>query len=418
MKKYIILSYCIGNIGGAQIFNRNKMKYCQAKGDKVFIFSAVEMPIYIKDFEKYKKLIKNDLRISPNIMPKSKKKEVIEWFKRCIEYKCGDEIFIESQTIEMALWGEYFAKACNSKNFCYLLGEDFNDVHKAEFLFLDFKRKRRELAFIKNNIMDDLFSKFLDETNYKAISLPAICANSVENIELPDGFVMNTKAINVAIVGRVSKPYVEKGIRTVVKIAEKHRENYFVITVIGGGTRDNIDKLYAIIEQINNVSLKVTGYIYPIPEKMIQLMDLCIAGAGSATAICTYCPTISVDVIKCEALGILGLDTQDTVVGDNLAIMSMYDYIENILFHDFLKGKIFNYPPQPTRERIDMVLDSHFEYYSKSVQEKVYYMFNSQYSIRRIIFKIVYGLAGTKGVIDLKNRKFKSLVKSFFDKAR
>lgn len=405
MKKYVILSFSIGNIGGAQIYNRNKMIYAKNLGYEVFIFSLEEAQVYIEDFKKYKELVNADLKISPIITSKKKIKKMTDWFLKKIVYEKDDEVFIESQTTEMALWGEVFAKSSEGKNFCYLLGETFNDVHMSEIRFFEYKRKRGELAFIKDTIMDNLFFRFPQSADYKAVSLPAVCANSVDDIEMPKHLKIDLNRINIAIVGRTSKPYVSKAVYTVVEIARKYNKSQFHIFVIGGGTKVAENELEKIVVNAENVELSITGYMYPIPESMIRKMKLCVAGAGSATAICTYSPTISMDVIKCEALGVLGLDTMDTVVGENASKMNIYDYIEKILFLDFLKGKKFNYPPQTTKERICKVLSTHFEYYKKAIDIKEYYSFEKRYSIREIILKVAYIFGGKRGVMFLKRIK-------------
>ena len=68
-----------------------------------------------------------------------------------------------------------------------------------------------------------------------------------------------------------------------------------------------------MIKTIGNLKVIVTGRLYPIPQKMIQMLDVAIGSSGSIRLPWSLdIPSVSVDLNTNRAIGFLGYDTENT----------------------------------------------------------------------------------------------------------
>ncbi|MBQ5590616.1 MAG: hypothetical protein IIU65_02945, partial [Clostridia bacterium] len=156
-KKYVLLASFIINIGGGQIYCKNKSEFCQSAGYETYVFSTKYGKIEIEALKKYADLICEELSLNPHCLSNKKIESVLDWICKRIDFKSEDEIVIESHTPYLAVWGELLSKKIGAKHLVYLLGEDFAGIEKYVVDFLKFKYNRKELACITEEVMKKLF---------------------------------------------------------------------------------------------------------------------------------------------------------------------------------------------------------------------------------------------------------------------
>ena len=97
--------------------------------------------------------------------------------------------------------------------------------------------------------------------------------------------------------------------------------------------RKRIKQIRLSMNECSNIHLIITGYMYPIPESLINNIDLFVSTAGSS--ICSYRyhrPTIMVHPSTGEPVGILGLDDmKGKTMYDVMSDVSIYDCIDRTL---------------------------------------------------------------------------------------
>lgn len=411
LKKYVIFTTSLGNIAGGQIYTRNKMKYCQSRGYIVYIFSAIKLEVFIKDFEIYKPLCNEYLDVFPNWLGEKRRQNIISWMLDKIDYRQDDEIVIESQTLQTGCWGELLAKACNGKNFVFLLGEHFshrNVLSVSEFF--DFKIARGEYAGISDKVVNKFISNWRQRDVNEGLSLNAVCNNSVDDVDYDKELkaFLNDNAKKIGIIGRLSKAYIIESTKMVALYACSHSNTQFKVLYIGGGVPDRISEITKLIKGVKNIEYYFTGYIYPIPRKMLSSLDICIAASGSA--ISTYeekLATISMDVFKNVPLGMLGYDTTEIISGNNSNEKMLSDYFDMILYQDNKKCIDFN-AIDSKMSSYEEAFVSHFNFIENSEKVKQYYEFK-RLGLWEFVNKITYFICKC-GVADIV-REVKSIRK-------
>jgi hypothetical protein len=185
--KYIFLNNTLSNIGGAQLYIKNKLKYLKCKSWDVYIFQSRNSgEILIDELKKEPHYVFEHLKYPPNHFTKHTRNKVIVEIISQINIDENGIAVIESHNLSTAQWGELLAKELRCKNFIYLLGEGFNNTNKQLLDFFVFKHQRRELAGTSKESLGLLFSdyyKLLDNEEYflKAVSAEEI----VQDISVP-----------------------------------------------------------------------------------------------------------------------------------------------------------------------------------------------------------------------------------------
>lgn len=335
MSKYVFITPTIGEMGGAQMYIRNKLIYLRNKGWDVVIITATRSDnVIISDLIEYKKNCFPELRYNCYEFCKRKVNKVCNKIIKLIG-DVDNEVIIESTCLEEATWAEYISKCIGAKHLFYTLQES-NEVSNFNFFrFLDFKYERRELAGIAPTSLSNMFEpyKIIDEN--RSYYLIAACSNVEEDV--PHSLIDTIKRKKfdrlVGCLSRLEKPFVEQGILGVVDYCKNHPSYRVGLVLLGGTYKSQIRKLKKITSTVKNLELIITGYIYPVPTKMLELCDVMFSSAGSAW-VCerSGVPTISFDCNDLKPIGILGRTTNNCMFRgiDELAL-KFKDLLEDVL---------------------------------------------------------------------------------------
>lgn len=395
-KKYILLTNAIVNLGGGQIYCNNKYKYLTSIGFETFIFSTHGGKLFVKNLEKFLPLIIDELDFYPVTFDEKTVDRVIEKILKDIDYSENDEVIIESHTPYLAIWGEMIAKKTNAKHIIYLLGETFEGLANYTFEFFDFKYNRKEIACIKNAVMQKMFAPYKTIPEKECFYLQATLGVPVEDIEISEDYIekCNGKKV-IGVIGRGDKSYVFASVKLSCEFAKKHKEDNFVLLVIGSKVKGITEEIESFVKNYSNVELILTGDQFPIPKKMLGLMNVAFASAGCVRP--PYyggIPTITIDAYDNNPIGVMGYDTLVTAVREKEEYKSADYYLNEILYGDFVNKNDF-IAPEPID--FNVAYGKHFEFINNSQTQKDYYEFlNITKTKKDKILSILYKIGGIK----------------------
>lgn len=308
------MSIC--NVGGAEQYLYNKVKYLEKRGYKVYLFSSLKREVIIEDFKRFIPNITPALMYNPNTFTQAEQIKTIRHLIDVISNSEQDEYIIESNSIEAALWGEKIAAKLNCKHHIYNLQEEHN-YSTSQIQFLKFKLSRNELAGISKSAV----GLMLQDSDLKSTSnmvFLAPCTNVVKDVASNYINELDENAsLTIASIGRLEKPFLSKSLLRLKGYFNSHQDKKYNLLLIGGsysGVKRNIKGMF---KDIKNVKLVITGYLYPIPEKLIEKGDIFISAAGSARI--SYAlkrPTIKMHPFSGKVSGVIGYsydyDNDDT----------------------------------------------------------------------------------------------------------
>lgn len=373
MKKYVFFSSYIGGMGGGQMYVRNKMLWLRKRGWKTDIFSCPVDQILISELNEFR-----DNCFLPTFpvffYSQKQKKKVFKRLKERIVDDNYEEIIIESNSIGLSLWAESFSKLIGAKHFAYPLSEKNNITQRGVRQYLVFKFQRRELAGITDTSLIQLFTPFYSISRGGALWLPAYCNNVEANIDNPllSKIDKNKYDYVVGCLSRLNKDFVFPAIKDLCRYASLNKYKKFLLLLMGDSANDEsiINSIKEYVKRSeSNVDLIMTGYLYPVPTKLLELCDVLFASAGSAL-VCmrSGVPTISFDANDLQPIGVLGRTTQNCLYrGENEPAVSFVELLRKILEEKRFCKEASTY--------IDGLPDftEHINFIRNSVSEKQYY---------------------------------------------
>lgn len=333
MNKYIFLTPSICNVGGAEQYVRNKLKRLLSAGYATFVISHNTGKVEIEDLKQFENMIIPQLGLSPFIYTKKYVESILANIAALINYDCADTIFIESSEIFMSEWGELFAKKYNAQHICIILQENHNyPQYYREYLH--YKYNRDELY----GINEASISQMLNTKKCNPKYINADCSVDFENVRCDIISKMEHADYTVTSIGRLEKIYILKGIGEIVKFCKKHSDLKINLLLVGGGNKKCVDGIKEAVRGVDNLKLTITGFVYPLPEIILEVSNVFFSSAGSARlSMKRGKPTVSMD-FEGEALGVLNYTTEQTLYKDeNYSACSLCDYLESILLDGFCK---------------------------------------------------------------------------------
>lgn len=368
-KLYIMLENAIIGMGGGQMYTRNKLLYMQQMGWKSLVFSGLLGKIVIDELKEFEEYIYPELASAPMVYNHKIVNNVLD--KIISNIPKGEKVVIESGSAHLAYWGELLAERLRGKNMVHLLDERNDLTIPEDYLdFYWFKLNRRELSGINDTSLKLLFrrnKKITDENNY---NLPSICQNVISeddcDLKFPE------VDFTVGCIGRLEKPYVVEVAHAYEKLIDNHLDKTFCIVFIGGSdSKQYEDRIKLIFNEKSNATVIMTGFLYPMPKKIFDKIDLFISSAGSAgVSYRQNRPTISVDSTDLKAIGVLGYTTKNSLNRKKEEPEDIFKLAEKVLFTDYLNE--FNYKKSlhnPTLEG----LKPHIDFLNSSSPEFTYY---------------------------------------------
>ena len=336
-KKYIIITPSIINMGGAQMYVRNKVVYMQEKGWKVDLISAQSGTVYIPELRRFDCFIP-ELGFGYYLFSKRKREKIIErLINRALDNQY-EEIVIESTCIPACTWAEVLAERCNARHLAYLLQEDNTLTSETDQQFVKFKFDRRELASIADPSAYNMFASFSPISMQQSVEcrLPAYCSNVEEDIQSEWIDIIKGKRYDYLIgcLSRLDKPFILPAVKDFIHFAESHPDKRMLLVMMGGAPEgSNSEKdIRKIVSQVENMELLVTGYLFPVSTQLLAMFDAFFSSAGSAwVCMRTGIPTVSYDCNDFKPIGVLGRITKHSLFRDDtelpLSLCSLFDEI-------------------------------------------------------------------------------------------
>ena len=376
MKKYIIITPTINNMGGAQMYVRNKVLYCREEGWETLVIAGQGDNILIPELMEFKNSF-YELNFPTYFYTNSVRNKILKELISLAKITENDEVIVESTGFSNSTWAELLSREIGAKHFFFLLQERNIVNNKGLQKFLKFKFERREIAGIKKTTLCDLFRPFFSIDELSSYSLSAACNNVVVDIDSPLVKELDEKKHDyiVGLISRLDKPFVRPAVADFCTSTAKHPNKSFLFLVIGdapyntGITRDLKKK----IKQYDNIDLIVTGYLYPIPLCLIRKCDVNLASAGSSrVGERSGVPTIGFDGNDLKPIGILGKTTNSILFREaGTPIPILEDLLNDIL----IKKKYEKDKPSFPSLRPDF--HSHFVFIQASEKIKDYFNVDS-----------------------------------------
>ena len=242
-----------------------------------------------------------------------------------------DEIIIETGTDYTAYWGELLAERIHAKHIVIFLDENNPFITKDVIGFYKFKYDRNELACISLQVMQNQFKGLLDLSIEECRALPCECTNSIEDYEHPLVNEIVKSKYNIGYIGRLEKPFMQEILKCFVEFCKAYPDDSISITFFGGAYNvATIKRIEELFQPFSNVTILISGYIYPLPLQALQKMDVFVSGAGSASVgMKTGVYSVRMDVVDYHVVG-LQLDS----LGDYAKCpngSTVFDYLKWIL---------------------------------------------------------------------------------------
>lgn len=393
MKKvYIMLENSIIGMGGGQMYTKNKIVYMQKKGYDTAVYSGHTGEIVIPELKEYQQNIMPEFLSAPLVYRKSTINRITKFMTEL--YSGYEEVIFESGIAHMAMWGEIFAEALNAKHMVHLLDERNDMLIPNDYLgFYKFKHERKELSGITSESLKMLFryAQFIQDEN--SYWLPSVCQNVVSDSEEFLDFKLPRSDYSLCTIGRLDKPYVSEAAKAYVNIAKKYSDLMFNCVFIGGSEYNQEQKIRDIFAQLNNVSLIITGYMYPIPRNFLEKMDLFVSSAGSAGVSYEINKvTISIDGEDLHAIGVLGYTTQKSLYRDKEPLKKIDTLIDEVLFSDYLSS--YQYTEKASKPDMK-AFDKHIVFLNESNKSAHYYsIFSLKLSNKERFKKLIASVVG------------------------
>lgn len=318
------------------MYIRNKCLYLQEQGWDVSLISAQKGKVYIAELIQYDWFIP-ELGFNYYLFSRKKRERIVNEIINQFVTKQYEDIVIESTCMSECTWGEVVAERIGARHLCFIL-QEYNKVSsQIEQAYLRFKYERHELAGIVQKSLQKLFASFYPIEVEKSFYLPAYCNNVVEDIDSEDLKYINRQDFDyvVGCLSRLDKPFIIHAIGDFIKYAQFHKNKRYLLLMIGGAPEGskfekNIRKQF---DNINNVTLYITSYLFPVPSQLLNICDAFFTSAGSAwVCMRSGVPTISYDGNDFRPIGILGRTTNNSLMrSDNEPAQELSSLLDVIL---------------------------------------------------------------------------------------
>lgn len=399
MKKYVFLTNSIRNMGGAQMYLRNKLVFLKKQGWSVSVYFFNEGEILIPELQEYR-----GNRIPEMLYPISaiRRNKVSSIIEKIVGDTANFEHFIvEPLAYHLSYWGEAVAEKASGKNLLFLLQESFPEFTKEENAYLQFKAYRKEL------MNGSRFKHLKFESENNLWRLP-----SYSNVTAPIDYTLNHDTLHRTILslGRLDKPYVMPMLEEIVAFTKKTKMKVNLFLV--GGSADNtyMTTVRSYLEDKELITPYYFGYMFPVPEIIIKAADVAIASSGSVLVPTELgIPTIAIDAHDYMAMGIYGETTQNTFVRKTEPQLHISDILNEVL----VEGRYINVDSKPSQtisdsekilwDQLRMIesLDAPKEYYD------VFSVYNRKEIMKQKTMMVLYELLGESGVEKVAKMKHK-----------
>lgn len=328
-KEYIFVIPSICNIGGAQLYLVEKIRYLKEKGWSVDVIYARKDIILVKELETFENNCYPFLDYSTMYFRKGFVKKMVKEIAKRYKINKGNTVIIESCTVSISTWCELIAQelGCKHINFAF---EELFEMSKSQLEFAYFKHCRHELAGIRKESVPLMF-KGSDYDIKNPEYYLAYGASSIDKV--PDDRTELLKKYDVVIgsFGRLNKGFVWEAMKEIHKYMAAHSGRRYALLLIGDtkdvGFKNNIYKLFD-----NIADVIITGEVFPASLDMVKEVDAFVSSSGAAasTAILGI-PTIAISPETFLPNGILNYTTQYNIMAPSPSEKSTSELLEDII---------------------------------------------------------------------------------------
>ena len=403
MKKYVFITPSLSNMGGAQMYIRNKLLYLINAGWKVDVIAGKADNVLINELKCYKEVYP-ELLFDKYLFLHHVQYKLLNTLKNRVEDSNYEEIVIESSTIQTSLWAESLAKSIKAKHLVYLLTESNETFNSGLRDFFIFKHRRRELVGINIHSLVNFLKPFYPIEAEESYHLRAICNNVEADVDHPLLHQINKNDYDFIIggVSRMDKPFVFNAVSDICEFSRSCSNKKFLLLWLGDASCENsIISITNLTKAQKNVSFIKTGYILPVPTKLLEICDVLISSSGSSwPCLRSGVPTITYDANDCKPIGILGRTTNNSLFrNEEEPPIELSNLLEQVLIKK-------SYKRVPSSYNTDLPdFSEHLVFLSKMEKEQKYFDVDSirteLYGERKISFGLT--LFGPKGYIYIHN---------------
>lgn len=337
MKKYIIVTYNVCNMGGGQLYVLRRCRHLMSKGYEVLVLIAYDSGYFPLEnqFEGVNFYYAPEISTLSIRTKKNRKSEIIDVVKQFVSG--SKDNYVESHTLPGIEWGEIIAAEINARHLAYPLAElFFSEVRfsPAKEIIIR-KLNNGELYGCTSVSLKTIFQKDIPINNYVNIGfdegeLVNECIPHIPNYKKKENFVITT-------IGRLSKGYFEPLIKDVIDFAKEHKENQFVLLLAGGSpdkSRVNYlqEKYNNDTLQLKNLNIVYTGYIEKLGKDIFNQTDVFVGMAtASVNAISQGCITLNIEPYRDDMTsGYFGVDTKNFAYSESGKVWRIKEKLEEV----------------------------------------------------------------------------------------
>ncbi len=306
-KTYILICGFADVVAGGPIYYSNKVKYLKERGWEVIVIPTnTGKRVFVRGMERYLGPYVPFILDLPSEYNKKQLNRQIDFLETFVPVHRGQTI-IETGTDYTNFWGEALAQRLKAKHIVIFLDEQNERVNSKVIDFYKFKYKRGELACITAPAMRHLFRGYWDLPLEKCYSLRCSCTNSIEDYDHPFTHQIIRSDYNIGYIGRLEKPFLPTIIEGFVEFSKKNTHKTITIVFWGGAFEEKtVCSIREKFDHLYNVNLLISGYMFPLPVKALQKMDVFVSGAGSALVGAKVGRlSVKVDFLNYKVLGIM-----------------------------------------------------------------------------------------------------------------
>lgn len=377
MKYYIFVTENIKGAGGVQCYVAAKARYLSQTGWKVKVLSSTtptKKDCLVTDLNSYLDGDIFEICLPPFQYPKWFQRRILKKMLKVTAPACAaDEIIIESHNCATSQWAELLASKLGAQHFFYTMNEHYRGKGKhyvEQMEFYAFKFGRREILGSKN-AKSRLLDGYVEVTDENAGERAIIDEAPIQDVESPKVDALQPMDWNICYLGRGNKPYVEKIIEGVGLFAGRHQDKQVQFVVVGDFDMHR-GLLEGTLEQHANLKLCELGFLFPLPRRLYEKVDVFIAGSGSARHSAEVGALVIIpDTETRMANGLLGYETLETIYqGKDSVVTTFEDALERVLV-ERIQDRLPN--RYPARVGVEECTRQNFELYAKAEQKKEYY---------------------------------------------
>lgn len=327
---FVFITGPIVRIGGSQLYILRKMAWLRSEGWRVVVFSVEHGAIKLNEFKEFEKNIHEFLGVPVQFFSERKRNAYLDILSG--EIGAFSDCVIQSHNLNSATWGEVLAERMGALHIVHLLLESVSCRHALTRELLNYKLNRNQLFAIKATCL----ARFFGSSHVWAEHVLAATGCSVGNvIDCPCEEIGDIPAsdFTILVVGRLEKPYVPHAVDAAVEFARRHSEHVVDLWVLGSAVKSiAVKRLDAKVKECGNIRMRLLGEKFPVPKVLFDRADVCLASAGCAAmakeagALC-----ISIDGNDFDAIGIVGVTTNNTLFRTQEVRMEICELVEQVL---------------------------------------------------------------------------------------